>query len=48
MASFQYLKGAYKKAGGGLVTRACSDRTRAKGFKLKENRFRIDRRKSLL
>ncbi|KAK4827836.1 hypothetical protein QYF61_021973, partial [Mycteria americana] len=27
-AAFQYLKGAYKKAGEGLFTRACSDRTR--------------------
>ncbi|KAK4830316.1 hypothetical protein QYF61_009821 [Mycteria americana] len=29
IAAFQYLKGAYKKAGGGLFTKACSDRTRA-------------------
>ena len=41
-AAFQYLKGAYKKAGEGLFTRACSDRTRGNGFKLKEGRFRID------
>jgi len=28
-AAFQYLKGAYKKAGGGdFFRRACSDRTR--------------------
>ena len=40
-AAFQYLKGgAYKKAGEGLFTRACSDRTRGKVFKLKEGRFR--------
>ena len=39
-AAFQYLKGAYKKAGEGLFTRACSDRTRGNGFKLNEGRFR--------
>jgi len=27
IAAFQYLKSAYRKAGGGLFTRACSDRT---------------------
>jgi len=26
-AAFQYLKGDYKKAGGGLLTRVCRDRT---------------------
>jgi len=31
-AAFQ---GVYKKAGEGLLTRACSDRTRANSFKLK-------------
>ncbi|MCQ4179464.1 hypothetical protein FK518_28345, partial [Klebsiella pneumoniae] len=45
VAAFQYLKGAYKKAGEGLLTRACSDRTRGNGFKLKEGRFRLDIRK---
>ena len=45
IAAFQYLKGAYKKAGEGLFTRACSDRTRGNGFKLKEGRFRLDIRK---
>jgi len=29
LAGFQYLKGAYKKAGQGLFTRAWSDRTKA-------------------
>ncbi|KFV04750.1 hypothetical protein N340_12371, partial [Tauraco erythrolophus] len=45
IAAFQYLKGAYRKAGEGLFTRACSDRTRGNGFKLKEGRFRLDIRK---
>ena len=40
VAAFQYLKGAYKKAREGLFTRACCDRTRGNGFKLKEGRFR--------
>ena len=45
IAAFQYLKGAYRKDGEGLFTRACSDRTRGSGFKLKEGRFRLDTRK---
>ncbi|GAB0178309.1 mitochondrial enolase superfamily member 1 [Grus japonensis] len=45
LAAFQYLKGAYRKAGEGLFTRACSDRTRGNGFKLKSGRFRLDIRK---
>jgi len=45
IASFQYLKGAYRKDGEGLFTRDCSDRTRGNGFKLKEGRFRLDIRK---
>ncbi|GAB0188587.1 hypothetical protein GRJ2_001324000 [Grus japonensis] len=44
-AAFQYLKGAYGKAGEGLFIRECSDRTRGDGFKLKEGRFRLDVRK---
>jgi len=44
-AAFQYLKGGYKKAGEGLFTRACSDRTRGNGFRLKEGRFRLAVRK---
>ncbi|KAK4832892.1 LOW QUALITY PROTEIN: hypothetical protein QYF61_026442 [Mycteria americana] len=46
MAAFQYLKGAYKKAGKGLFKRACSYRTKHNGFKLKEGRFRLDIRKT--
>ncbi|KAK4816684.1 hypothetical protein QYF61_019920 [Mycteria americana] len=45
IAAFQYLKRAYKQAGEGLFTRACSDRTRGNGFKLKEGRVRLDIRK---
>jgi len=33
-AAFQYFKGAYRKAGEGLFTKACSGRTRGNGFKL--------------
>ncbi|GAB0179895.1 hypothetical protein GRJ2_000454800 [Grus japonensis] len=44
-AAFQYLKGAYQKGGEGLFTRACSDRTRGNGYKLKDGRFRLDIRK---
>ncbi|GAB0183437.1 hypothetical protein GRJ2_000809000 [Grus japonensis] len=43
--AFQYLKGAYKKDGDRLFSRACCDRTRDNGFKLKEGRFRLDIRK---
>ncbi|KFP51820.1 hypothetical protein N323_04172, partial [Cathartes aura] len=45
IAAFQYLKGAYKKDGDRLFSRACCDRTRGNGFKLKESRFRLDIRK---
>ncbi|KFW62980.1 hypothetical protein AS28_07678, partial [Pygoscelis adeliae] len=44
IAAFQYLKGAYKKDDR-LFSRACCDRTRGNGFKLKEGRFRLDIRK---
>ncbi|GAB0209462.1 mitochondrial enolase superfamily member 1 [Grus japonensis] len=36
IVAYQYLKGAYRKAGEGLFMRECSDRTRGNGFKLKE------------
>jgi len=42
VAAFQYLKGAYKKDGDRLFSRACSDRPRHNGFKLKESRFNLD------
>jgi len=40
--SLQVPEGAYRKAGEGLLTRACSDRTKANSFKLKEGRFKLD------
>jgi len=39
--AFQYLKGAYKKDGDKLFSRACSDKTKDNGFKMKEGRFRL-------
>jgi len=45
-AAFQYLKGAYKKSGEGLFSRACRDTTRGNGFKLEEGGFRLDTRKN--
>jgi len=41
LTAFQYLKGAYKKAGQALFTRVGSDKARDNGFKLKEGRFRL-------
>ena len=43
--AFPYLKGAYRKAGKGLFTRACNDRTRRNGLKREEGRLRLDIRK---
>ena len=45
IAALQYIKGAYKKDGERLFTRACSDRTRGNGLKLKEVRVRLEIRK---
>ncbi|KFM12230.1 hypothetical protein AS27_00299, partial [Aptenodytes forsteri] len=45
LAAYQYLKGAYQKDGGKLFSRACCDRTRGNGFKLKGGRLRLDIRK---
>ena len=45
MTAFQYLKGAYRKAGEGLFIRVFNDRTRGNGFKLEDGRFRLDIRK---
>jgi len=48
IAAFQHVKGAYKKAGEGLFTSACSDRTSGNGFKLREGRFSLDIKKNSL
>jgi len=40
--AFQYFKGAYRKDGNNDFSKACCDRTRCDGFKLKEGRFRLD------
>ncbi|KAK4826356.1 hypothetical protein QYF61_007950 [Mycteria americana] len=45
IAAFQYIKGAHKKDGERLFTKACSDRTRGNGFKLEKGRFSLDMRK---
>ncbi|PKU37651.1 hypothetical protein llap_12045 [Limosa lapponica baueri] len=45
ITAFQYLKGAYKKAGEGLCKKACSNRTRGSGFQLEKSRFRFEIRK---
>ena len=44
--AFQYLKGNYRKEKDRLSNRVCSDRARGNGFKLKDGRFRLDRRKT--
>ena len=42
IAAFQYLKGAYKQEGNQLFERVDNCRTRGNGFKLREERFRLD------
>ena len=44
-AAFQYLKGVYRKYGENLFSKACCDRTRSKGFKLREGKFGLDVKK---
>jgi len=48
IVAFQYSKGACKKNGERVFSRACCDRRRGNGFKLKEGRFRLDIRKKFL
>ena len=43
--AFQYLKGSHKKDEDKVFSRACSNRTRGNGSKLKEARFRLGIRK---
>jgi len=45
--AFRYLKGAYRKTGEGLFTRACSDGPGYNGFKLKEDRFSLNIRSEI-
>ena len=45
IAGFQNLKVAYGKERENLFNKACCDRTRSNGFKLREGRFRLDIRK---
>jgi len=48
IAVFQYLKRACRKEGGNPFSKACCDRTRSNGFKLKEVRFRPDTARNFL
>ena len=44
-AAFQYLKEAYKQEGSQLFEMVGNGRTRGKGFRLREGRFRLDVRR---
>jgi len=44
IVAFQYLKWACKKDEDNLFSETCCNRTRGHGFKLREGRFRLDRR----
>ena len=46
VVAFQCLKGAYTKHGDNLFSKACCDRTKSNGFKLRDGRFRLDMRKT--
>jgi len=48
IAAFQYLKGACRKDEDIPLSRACCGRTKGNGFKLKQGRFRLHRRKKFL
>jgi len=43
--AFQNLKGAHRKDKENIFSKACCDRMRGNGFKLREGRFRLDTRK---
>ena len=45
IVAFQYLKGVYKQEGEWLFMRVDSDRTRGNGFKLRQEKFRLDIRR---
>jgi len=45
MAAFHYLKGACRRDGENIFSRAFCDRKRSNGFKLREGRFRLDIRR---
>ena len=47
IAAFQYLKGAYKQEGSQLFPRVDNSWTRGNGFKLRDERFRLDVRGKL-
>ena len=47
IVAFQYLKGAYKQEGERLFMRVDIDRTRGKGFELRQGRFRLDMRRKI-
>jgi len=48
IAAFQYLKGACRRDGKYIFSRACCDKTRSNGFNLRDGRVRLDRRKKLI
>jgi len=48
IAAFQYLKGACRKDGDNLFSKACCDRTRSNSLKLRDCRFRLDIRSKFL
>ena len=47
IATFQYVKEAYRKDGENIFSRACCGRRGIIGFKLREGRFRLDTRKRI-
>jgi len=44
-SSLSVPEGAYRKDGENIFSRACCDKSRSNGFKLREGRFRLDIRK---